>query len=148
MNHSDSSPRWNTSIKLVVALTLVAIAAGLLIKFQGVLPPLIIVVILAYLFNPAADILSRRLHIPWTVSVTLIYAVLVLVLLGLLTLGGVGVVQQVQNLITLIQNSIQNIPSLLQDISGREIAGCPQGQPEKQRPQNSGHRWSRKHLQR
>ena len=121
MNHSDISPRWNASIKLVVALTLVAIVAGLLIKFQGVLPPLIIVIILAYLFNPAADFISRRLHIPWTISVTLVYAMVVLVLLGLLTLGGVGVVQQVQNLITLIQNSIQNIPAMLQDISGREI---------------------------
>jgi predicted PurR-regulated permease PerM len=121
MNHSDLSPRWNTSVKLVVGLTLMAIVAGLLIKFQGVLPPLIIVIILAYLFNPAADFLSRRLHLPWTVAVTLVYLIAVLVLLGLLTLGGVGLVQQVQNLIALIQKSIQNIPALLQDISGREI---------------------------
>lgn len=121
MNHSEISPRWSTSVKLVVGLTLVAIVAGLLIKFQEVLPPLIIVVILAYLFNPAADFLSRRLHLPWTAAVTLIYGLVVLVLLGLLTLGGVGLVQQVQNLITLIQKSIQNIPALLQDISGREI---------------------------
>lgn len=121
MNHPDTSPRWNTSIKLVVGLTLVAIVAGLLIKFQGVLPPLIIVIILAYLFNPAAGFISRRMHIPWTASVTLVYVAAVLVLLGLLTLGGVGLVQQVQNLIVLVQNSIQNIPALLQDISGREI---------------------------
>ena len=125
MNYPDISPRWNASVKLVVGLTLVAIVAWLLIKFQGFLPPLIIVILLAYLFNPAADFLSRRLHVPWTVSVTLIYLIVVIVLLGLLTLGGVGLVQQVQNLITLIQNSIQNIPALLQDISGREIAIGP-----------------------
>jgi predicted PurR-regulated permease PerM len=121
MNHSDVSPRWNNSIKLVVGLTLVAIVAGLLIKFQGVLPPLIIVIVLAYLFNPAADFLSRRLHIPWTAAVTLVYLIAVLVLLGLLTLGGVGLVQQVQNLIELVQNNIKNIPALLQDLSSRQI---------------------------
>ena len=66
-----------------------------------------------------ADFLSRKLHIPWAAAVTLVYVVAVLVLLGLLTVGGVGLVQQVQNLIGLIQNSIKNLPTLLQDISGR-----------------------------
>lgn len=115
------SPDWNNSVKLIVGLILVAIVAGLLIKFQGALPPLIMVIVLAYLFNPAADFISRRLHINWKLAVTLIYLLVVLLILGLLTLGGVGVVQQVQNLLTLLQSSIQNIPALLQDISGREI---------------------------
>jgi len=125
MEHSDSSPRWSTSVKLVVGLTLVAIVAGLLVKFQWTLPPLIIVVVLAYLFNPVADFLSRKLHIPWAAAVTLVYIVAVLVLLGLLTVGGVGLVQQVQNLIGLIQNSVKNLPTLLQDISGREFRVGP-----------------------
>lgn len=121
MDKSNISPHWNNSTKLLVGLTLVAIVAGLLIKFQGVLPPLIIVILLAYLFNPAADFISRKLRLPWTASVTLVYVIAVVLLLGLVTLGGVGLVQQVQNLIELIQNSIKNIPGLLQDISGRKI---------------------------
>src|SRR5512140_326034 len=121
MNQPHISPHWSPSVKLVVGLTIVAIVAGLLIKFQDILPPLIIVILLAYLFNPAADFLSRKLHIPWTAAVTLVYFVAVLVLLGLLTLGGVGLVQQVQNLLDLVQSSIQNLPALLRDISGQRI---------------------------
>ncbi|MCX6067335.1 MAG: AI-2E family transporter [Chloroflexi bacterium] len=121
MSILTKTPHWNNSTKLAVGMTLVAVIAGLLIKFQNILPPLIIVIILAYLFNPVADFLSRRLHIPWKVAVALVYLVAVLVLLGLLTLGGVGLVQQLQNLIAMIQSSIQNIPVLFADISGREI---------------------------
>jgi predicted PurR-regulated permease PerM len=125
MNDLGTSPRWNTSIKLVVALTLLAIAAGLLIKFESIIPPLILVTILAYLFNPAADFLSKRLHIPWKLAVTFLYLGVVLALLGLLTLGGVGLFQQIQSLITLIQNSLENIKTFLDDISGHKLSIGP-----------------------
>jgi predicted PurR-regulated permease PerM len=103
----------------------VAIIAGLLIKFQAILPPMMIVFILAYLFNPIADFFSRRLRLPWTGAVTLVYGIVALLLLGLLTLGGVGVVQQIQNLIALIQENIQNLPALLQELSHRQITLGP-----------------------
>lgn len=121
MNNPNISPHWNTSTKLIVSLTFVAIVAGLLIKLHGILPPLIIMILLAYLLNPIADFLSRKLHIPWKIAVTLVYLLVVLILVGLLTLGGVGLAQQVQNLISVIQDSIQNIPILFNSISGREV---------------------------
>jgi len=120
MEQKKSSPKWSTATKLIVGLTLVALVAGLVIKFQGILPPLIITIILAYLFNPAADFLSRRLHLSWKWAVTLFYLFVVVFLLGLLTLGGVGLVQQVQNLLALVQDSLKNVPELLKNISGRE----------------------------
>lgn len=121
MNQPNPSPKWNTSIKLIIGLTLVAVTAGLLVKFQGILPPLIIMITLAYLFNPIADFFSRILHIPWKASVTLVYLLVVLLLLGLLTLGGVGMVQQVQSMFNLIQNSLQNIPVIFNNISGKQF---------------------------
>src|SRR5687767_307636 len=121
MSILNTSPRWNTPTKLVVALTLLVIVAGLLIKFESIVPPLILVAILAYLFNPLANLLTKRLHISWKVAVTLIYVVIVLLFLGLLALGGVGLVQQVQSLIILIQQSLENMQVYLKDISGEEI---------------------------
>jgi predicted PurR-regulated permease PerM len=118
---SPASPRWNASIKLVVALTLLTIVAGLLIKFESILPPIIIVIILAYLLNPVAGFLTTRLRIPWRLSVSLIYGVVIITLLAGLTLGGLGLVQQVQSLITIIQENLQNLPTLLADISGRQV---------------------------
>jgi predicted PurR-regulated permease PerM len=121
MNEQNLSPKWNTPAKMITGFTLVAIVAGLLVKFQGILPPLIIMITLAYLFNPVADFFSRKLHIPWKASVTLVYLVVVMALLGLLTLGGVGLVQQVQNMFALIQNSLQNISVIFNNISGKEF---------------------------
>ncbi len=121
MEEQHTSPHWNAPTKLVVVLTLLAITAGLLLRFENIVPPLILVFILAYLLNPVAYFLSARLHISWQMAVTLIYAVIVLALLGLLTLGGVGVVQQIRSLIDLIQQSLVNLQAMLKDISGREI---------------------------
>ncbi len=120
-NDSTISPRWNASIKLVVALTLLTIVAGLLIKFESILPPLLIVVILAYLLSPVARLLTTRLHIPWKLAVSLIYGLVIITLLAALTLGGVGLVQQIQSLITIVEQNLQNVPTLLADISGRQI---------------------------
>jgi predicted PurR-regulated permease PerM len=88
-------------------------------------PPLILVFILAYLLNPVVNFLSTHLHISWQFAVTLIYAVIVLALLGLLTLGGVGVIQQIQSLIGLIQQSLVNLQNYLQSISNKVIPFGP-----------------------
>ncbi len=121
MIDENTSPGWNAQIKLVVALTLLAIVAGLLIKFESIVPPLIIVVILAYLISPVAGFLSRRLRIPWKLAVGLIYSVVIIILLAGLTLGGVGLLQQIQSLIKIIEESLKNLPGMLADISGRQV---------------------------
>ena len=125
MTNSNISPHWNTTTKLIVSLTLVAGGAGLLIKFQGILPPLIIMILLAYLFNPIADFLSRKLHLTWKTSVTLVYLLAVLLLVGVLTLSGVGLAQQIQNMISVIQGGIQNISDIFYRISGHEVTLGP-----------------------
>jgi len=125
MDDSTTSPRWNASTKLVVALTLVAIIAGLVIKFESILPPLILVFILAYLLSPVAGFLAGKLHIPWRLAVSLIYLLVIIIVLAALTLGGLGLVQQIQSLIVLIQNNLENLPDLLADISGRQLQVGP-----------------------
>lgn len=119
MKDSTVIPHWSNSTKLIVSFTMVAIVAGMLIKFQKILPPLIIMIIVAYLFNPLADFLARKLHIGWKPAVTVIYLLAVVGLLGLLTLGGVGLVQQIQNLLNVLQENIKNLPALFNSISGR-----------------------------
>lgn len=125
MSELTTSPRWNTSTKLVVALTLLVIVAGLLIKFESILPPLIIVSILAYLLNPVVAFVAKRLHISWKLAVTLTYAVIVLVVIGLLTISGVSLFQQIQNLLGAIQQSLQDVQKYLQDISGQKVSLGP-----------------------
>ncbi len=116
---SSSSPHWGATTKLVIALTVVAIAAGLFVQFHSIIGPLLLAFILAYLLHPVASFLQRRLHFAWQFAVAFIYLLLVILLLGLLALGGVGLIQQAQNLVTVVQNNLTALPGLIQQLSGQ-----------------------------
>jgi predicted PurR-regulated permease PerM len=116
---SKESPKWNWTTKLVIGLALVAVAAWVLIQFQNFLGPLISALILAYLIHPLASFFQEKIGIPWRLSVTLIYTVLVLAILGLLTWGGFALFEQLQNLIRFIENNIDQLPDLVADITER-----------------------------
>lgn len=114
-----SSPPWSSTTKLVVSLTLVAIGAGIFIQFHGIIGPLLLAFVLAYLFSPLAGSIQKRLGLSWQFAVGLIYLLLLISLLGLLTLGGLGLVQQVSSLVTVVQNNLSSIPKILHDLSGQ-----------------------------
>ena len=114
-----TSPTWGTNTKLVVALIIVVVIGALLVKFQFIITPLLIALLLAYLFHPIASFLQRKLRLSWNASVAVIYLVIIILLLGLLTLGGVGLVQQVQSLVTIVQDAITTLPQLIASISGK-----------------------------
>jgi predicted PurR-regulated permease PerM len=116
---TPTSPAWSTNTKLVVALTAVVIMGALLVKFQFILSPLLIAFVLAYLFYPLASLLQRKLSFSWGLSVGLIYAIVIVLLVGILTLGGVGLVQQVQSVVTFVDEGIRALPSLIEEISGK-----------------------------
>ena len=114
-----TSPTWGTNTTLVVALIIVVVIGALLVKFQFIITPLLIALLLAYLFHPIASFLQRKLRLSWNASVAVIYLVIIILLLGLLTLGGVGLVQQVQSLVTIVQDAITTLPQLIASISGK-----------------------------
>ena len=118
-SQNHTSPSWGTNTKLVVALTIVVIIGALLVKFQFILSPLLIALVFAYLFHPLADFFQRRLHFSWNAAVGIIYIFIIILLLGLLTLGGVGLVQQVQSLVIILQDAIKTLPELIANISGQ-----------------------------
>ena len=114
-----SSPPWSSTTKLVVSLTVVAILAGLFIQFRGIIGPLLLAFVVAYLFSPLAGFLQTRLHLSWQLAVGVIYLLLLIIFLSLLTWGGLGLVQQVTSLVTVVQANLSSLPSVLHDLSGR-----------------------------
>jgi len=114
----SSSPKWSSTTKLVFALTFVAVAAAFIVRFQFIITPLLIALILAYLFYPLASFLQRKVHFSWNAAVAVIFLLAFVLLLSLLTLSGVGLVQQVQSVITVVQDGLKSIPDLITNISG------------------------------
>jgi predicted PurR-regulated permease PerM len=112
-----SSPHWGWTTKLIVGLTLVAIIGWLVVKFQNFFGPLLLVFILAYILYPLAKYLSTGLKIPWRLAVSLIYLVVVIVLIGLLTLGGLALINQLQSLINFLQQALVSLPTFIQNLT-------------------------------
>jgi predicted PurR-regulated permease PerM len=112
-----SSPRWGAISKLVVTLTLVFVLGALLVRFKFIIGPVLMAFILAYLLLPVASLMSKKTPLSWAMAVNLIYLVFVLILLALLTWGGVGLIGQVQNLITAVQNYANQLPVFIESLS-------------------------------
>src|SRR5688572_22487577 len=113
------SPRWSSTTKLLVGLIMVGIAAFLLNRFAELITPLLLVIIIAYLLHPVAAALARRLGISWSASVNILFLIVLLLLIGLLTLGGLGLVGQIQSLIKLVQDIIADLPEYVAQLSTR-----------------------------
>lgn len=114
-----SSPRWTSTTKLLVGLVLVGIVAFLLYRFTSLITPLLMVFILAYLLHPVATLIARGFRISWKAAVNILYLIILLLLIGSLTLGGVGLVGQVQSLIELVNTIVANLPEYVESLSGQ-----------------------------
>jgi len=120
MEHSPIiSPRWSSTTKLLVGLIMVGIAAFLVNRFAELITPLLLVIIIAYLLHPVAAALARRLGMSWSASVNILFLIILLLLIGLLTLGGLGLVGQIQSLIKLVQDIIADLPEYVAQLSTR-----------------------------
>jgi predicted PurR-regulated permease PerM len=111
------SPKWSSLTKTVVGITIFVIFGALIIWLRPIIGPLILTFVLAYLLYPLVTRVSESLKVSWRSSVNLIYLVLVIIVVGLLTLSGLAVVQQVQSLVIFIQRFIAELPALIADLS-------------------------------
>ncbi|HNT24300.1 MAG TPA: AI-2E family transporter [Anaerolineales bacterium] len=116
-----TSPNWNSTIKLVVGLTIAGMFAVLLITFRNIIGPLLLAFIVAYLIHPIALRLSGLPHLSWRAAVNLIYIILILLILGASTLTGLAVVQQTQSLIRALDRILTDLPSLLDQLSTQSL---------------------------
>ncbi len=116
---SPESPHWSSTTKLIVGLTVMAIIAGLLIRFRNLIGPILIAFIVAYLIHPIATWIIRKIKISWRFSINILYLIILLALLGLLTWGGFTLVGQAQSLVSFIQRQVENLPIWLEQITSK-----------------------------
>jgi predicted PurR-regulated permease PerM len=114
---TGGSPKWSLTTKLVVGLTLAAVFAGLVVTFRGIIGPLIVAFMLSYLLYPLADFLRRRVRLNWRMSVSMIYLVLLLIVVALLTWGGISLVEQIGALIGFLEAQVNSLPQTLDQLA-------------------------------
>lgn len=118
---TSSSPKWNSTAKLVVGLTIAGLGAALLFRFQNILAPLLLSFIIAYLFHPIASFFNRRLKIPWRLISTIIFLLIFAAVIALLTWGGISIFDQVQNLINYLQGVVGDFPTFIANLTAEPL---------------------------
>ena len=117
----DISPRWSNTAKVIVMLAIMAVLAYLLVQFQVLVTPLIMAVILAYLFNPLAARMTRHLRMPRPLAILLIYGLLLLIILGLLSGASLLIQQQFSGVLSTALRFINSIPEWLASLSAQPV---------------------------
>lgn len=122
MNSSSTppSPHWSGQTKLVAALTAVAFILLLAVSSLGMVGPMLLAFIAAYIFFPVAKALQKVLK-SWRWSVTLVYLLVVFLLIGLLTWGSITLIAQVESLVRFLQNTFNNLPQFLREITQQPL---------------------------
>ncbi len=117
----EGTPKWSSTFKTIVGLVITGLLLAILINFRSLIGPLILAFILIYLLHPLAAFVNTHTRLSWRASVNIIYFSLLIIVLGLFTLTGLAVLQQIQSLITVVEGFVSNLPNLLQSLSGRII---------------------------
>ncbi len=115
------SPYWGQTTKLVVGLTFVAIVGALLVRFQNIIGPLMLSLMLSYLLHPVAGYISNKTRLSWRAAVNLIFLVVLIAILTSFTATGVAVVNQLQSLIKVVSNFVTSLPVELERLTTEEI---------------------------
>lgn len=116
-----SSPRWSQTTKTIVAIVLAALVLLLIYRFKYLIGPVLIALLFSYLIHPLMSLISRRLHLPWKLTVTLLYLIFVAALIALITWGGITMVNEIQNLIKFINNLVVNLPQIVTDFLSKPL---------------------------
>ena len=120
------SPRWGPFTKFLVSLIFVVLAGALLVRFQQMIAPLLLAVILSYLLRPIVHVVVARIGLSWHAAVALLYLLVLVVLLTLLTIAGIAVIQQMQGLYTaVLQIASSDLPTQVQHLLSAPFAVGP-----------------------
>lgn len=99
---SEPLPRWSTSTKRIISVAVLILLALVVYRFRGVIRPLVIALLLAFILDPIADFLTDRVRFPRGLATALIFLVLVVGILGVVA-APVTVVPAVQRAVTSLQ---------------------------------------------
>jgi len=117
----SNSPSWTSNTKLVVAIAFLAVTAWVFNRFQNLIGPLLMAVVIPYLLNPVAVWLSKKIKISWGLTVGLLYLLFLIVLGGLLTWGGIALVDQSSSLIKFLQGILSDAPGFIEDLTTKPV---------------------------
>jgi len=122
---SPNSPKWNSTFKMIIGLTVAGLLVAMLIYFRSIIGPLLLAFILVYLLHPVSSLLNTHTKLSWRASTNVIYLILIIIVIILSTLIGLVAVSQIQSLIKVIERFVNDLPNVIDTISRTIIVVGP-----------------------
>ena len=122
---SPNSPKWNSTFKMIIGLTVAGLLVAMLIYFRSIIGPLLLAFILVYLLHPVSSLLNTHTKLSWRASTNVIYLILIIIVIILSTLIGLVAVSQIQSLIKVIERFVNDLPNVIDNISRTIIVVGP-----------------------
>ncbi len=113
----EASPKWSVATKALVSLAVMMIVAGMLVRFQHVIPILVLAPILTIIIVPIVQFMCVRMKLPWGLAATIAMLLFILLLIGASTVMGLAIVQQLQALFLILQQLLLDLPDQLEHLS-------------------------------
>ncbi len=113
----SASPQWSATTKAIVSLLILAAVVTLVIRFSSLMSTLVTAIVIAILLYPLAEWINRKIKISWGWAVTIVYLLTLIITFGLLTLGGIAIVNQIQSFILFLQDSLGAISSFFERLT-------------------------------
>jgi predicted PurR-regulated permease PerM len=121
------SPRWSIFTKFLISMVVIVIVGALLVRFQQMIAPLVMAVILAYVLRPVVVGLTTQTRLSWGTSVAVVYITLIILLIAIATVAGIAIVQQMEGLYRAIVRIATDLPGQLEIILSQPIDLGPLG---------------------
>ena len=109
-----TSPPWSRTVKIGMAITFIVFALLVLWRFQTLIRPLLIAIIMAYLLNPIIAFFDRHTRLNRNVINIVVHVILAIGLVAGFVAVGVVAYNQALNLVERIPAIIEAIPGQLE----------------------------------
>lgn len=114
-----TSPNWGRSTKIVIVVAVLLISALAAWRFQGLIIMLVTAAVVAFILNPLIVYVNQRTRIARGWVILIVYLILAGVLIWLFAAIGVAAYQQAGDFIALVPRLIDQLLSLIEDVSQR-----------------------------
>ncbi len=110
------SPKWSPTLKAIVAAVVLVLAGLVIWRFQSLIGPLVLAVMLAYILNPLIGLMTQYTRLKRGAAVLIIYFGLLLIWLGGATVLVLVAVDQIQTLADVVPGQFARAVALVQSL--------------------------------
>ncbi|MEW6568590.1 MAG: AI-2E family transporter [Chloroflexota bacterium] len=125
MQPDPRSAPWGAPTKLLVTLIGLVLVAALLVRFQAIIPPLVVAGIVTYLVLPIIRWLHLKARLSWALATNLFFLILLLQLIAGLAAAGLAALQQLQGLFLTVEDFLLSLPVQIAALTQQTLALGP-----------------------